>query len=223
MMKELTKIKDLPPEKRPREKLIAKGPAGLALAELLAIVLGAGTRREEVMTMASRLLSEYGERAIVNQTDPQVIALSLNLPLVKSCQLAACFELGRRLFRSKSEGLPALRSAKEAYIYLADMRRLSKEQLRALYLNNRYQLIHDEIISLGNSAATIIEPREIFKPAIQYGAAAVILAHNHPSGIAAAGRADRALTKKLVAAGETLNIKVVDHLIIAGNKYFSLL
>ena len=217
------KIKDLPPEKRPREKLIAKGPGSLALAELLAIVLGAGTRREEIMTMASRLLGEYGERAIINQTDPQVIALSLNLPLVKSCQLAACFELGRRLYKKKGEGLLTLRSAREVHNYLADMRRLAREQLRALYLNNRYQLIHDEIISVGNSAATIIDPKEIFKPAIQYGAAAVILAHNHPSGIIAAGDADRAITKKLISAGEILNIKVVDHLIVAGDKYFSLL
>lgn len=218
----VTKVMDLPDEERPREKLLKSGPRNLSITELLAIVLGTGTRREEVMTMASRLLREYGERTIISQTSPRLMAAELKLPIAKTCQIVACFELGRRLFQKKNEGLVSLRSAKNVYDYLTDMRNLSKEQFRALYLNNRYQLIHEETISVGSSIASIVDPKEVFRPAIQYSASAIVLVHNHPSGELKASAADRELTKKLAAAGDILNIKIIDHVIIAKNKFISI-
>ncbi len=217
------KVCDLPDEEKPREKLIAHGPRNLSIAELLAIVLGTGTKKEEVMTMASRLLREYGEKNIVNQTSPAVIADELKVPLTKSCQIVACFELGRRLFQKKSEGLNNLRSARQAFDYLTDMRNLNKEQFRGLYLNSRYQLIHDEVISVGSLNASIVHPREVFQPAIQYGATAIIVAHNHPSGDLKASAADREVTEKLKEAGKILGIEILDHIIITENKFISIL
>lgn len=217
------KVCDMPDEEKPREKLVAHGPRNLSIPELLAIVLGTGTKKEEVMTMASRLLREYGEKNIVNQTSPAVIASDLKLPLAKSCQIVACFELGRRLFQKKSEGLNNIRSARQAFDYLTDMRNLNKEQFRGLYLNSRYQLIHDEVISIGSLNASIVHPREVFQPAIQYGATAIIVAHNHPSGDLKASAADREVTEKLKEAGKILGIEILDHIIITENKFISIL
>ncbi len=217
------RVADLPDEERPREKMIANGPRNLSVAELLAIVLGTGTKREEVMTMASRLLREYGEKTIINQSNPSIIARELNLPLTKACQVVACFELGRRMYQKKSDGLTNIRSARQAFDYLTDMRNLNKEQFRGLYLNSRYQLIHDETISVGSINASIVHPREVFQPAIQYGASAIIIAHNHPSGEIKASAADREITEKLKAAGKILGIEVLDHIIIADNKFISIM
>lgn len=219
----IMKVSDLPDEEKPREKLIASGPKGLSITELLAIVLGTGTKREEVLTMATRLLREYGEKNIINQTSPAIIASELNVPIAKSCQIVACFELGRRFFQKKSGGMNNIRSARQAFDYLTDMRNLNKEQFRGLYLNSRYQLIHDETISIGSINASIVHPREVFQPAIQYGATAIIVAHNHPSGEIKASAEDREVTEKLKEAGKILGIDILDHIIIAGNKFISIL
>jgi len=193
----------------------------LSVAELLAIVLGTGTKREEVMTMASRLLREYGEKTIINQSNPSIIARELNLPLTKACQVVACFELGRRMYQKKSDGLTNIRSARQAFDYLTDMRNLNKEQFRGLYLNSRYQLIHDETISVGSINASIVHPREVFQPAIQYGASAIIIAHNHPSGNPKPSDKDLSITKKLKDAANLFDIALLDHLIITDNECYS--
>lgn len=221
--KYVLKVADMPASDRPREKLLGSGPKNLNLTELLAIIINSGTKKEEVMSMASRLLAEYGEKNITKQTDPQVLAKEMDLPLVKACQLVACFELGRRLWQKKSAGLTTIRSAKDVYDYLLDMRNLAKEQVRALYLNQHYQLIHDEVVSLGTAGASIFDAKEVFKPAIQYGASAVVLAHNHPSGKLGASDADKQITEQLRQAGEILGIEFIDHVIIGQNKYNSLM
>lgn len=100
---------------------------------------------------------------------------------------------------------------------------MKKEQLRGLYLNSRYQVIHEEVISVGSLTANIVHPREVFQPAIEYGAVAVVLAHNHPSGSLEATPADMEATDRLVEAGTMLGIDVLDHLVIAGNKFASII
>ena len=103
------------------------------------------------------------------------------------------------------------------------MHNLNKEQFRGLYLNSRYQLIHDEVISVGSLNASIVHPREVFQPAIQYGATAIIVAHNHPSGDLKASAADREVTDKLKEAGKILGIEILDYIIITENKFISVL
>jgi DNA repair protein RadC len=210
------KIRDLPPEKKPREKLAQHGPDALSVGELLAIVLGVGTRKEEVLAMSNRILKEYGGKAIVHEKNPEKLSRTLDIPLAKACQVVACFELGRRFFQYPGLGKPEyLRTAKQVFDYLHDMRALPKEHLRGLYLDNRFRLVHDEVISIGSLDANLVHPREVFRPALDHGAAAVILAHNHPSGSTEPSDADRIVTAQLVEAGKIMGVHVLDHIIIA--------
>jgi len=214
------RVKDLPDEARPREKMLKNGPASLNLAELVSILWGVGTRKEDVLAMARRTVQEYGERAILSEHDPRRLAEAAGIPLVKACQVIAGFELGRRFYATGRAGRPVqVRTAKQAYEYLKDMGNLGKEQLRGLYLNSRYQIVHDEVISVGSLTSNIVHPREVFQPAIERGAVAVIVAHNHPSGVLKATEADVEVTRQLIAAGDILGIDLLDHLIITGSHY----
>ncbi|MFA6994873.1 MAG: DNA repair protein RadC [Patescibacteria group bacterium] len=216
-------VKDLPDEEKPREKIIKNGVGSLSSAELLAVILGVGTKKEEVFSMSSRLLREYGEKGIAYQKNPALIEKDLKIPLAKACQIVACFELGRRFYQKKPGGSITIRTAAQAFNYLKDMGNLNKEQFRGLYLNTHYQLIHDEVISLGTLDATLVQPREVFSPALQYSAAALIIAHNHPSGVLKATKADVEITNKLIEASKILDIEILDHLIIGKNRFVSII
>lgn len=219
----ISRVKDLPEDEKPREKMLENGPGSLSSAELLAVILGVGTKKEEVFSMSSRVLREYGEKGIAYQKNPEIIEKDLKIPLAKACQIVACFELGRRFYQKKPGGSITIRTAKQAYEYLKDMGNLNKEQFRGLYLNTHYQLIHDEVISIGTLDAAIVQPREVFRPALEYSAAAIVIAHNHPSGVLKATRADAEITDKLIEAGKILDIEVLDHLIIGKNKFTSII
>jgi len=219
----ILRVRDLPVEDKPREKLLTLGPAELSHAELVAVLLGVGTRKEEVFSMSHRILREYGERAIVNEKDPQRLAESLEIPLAKACQIVASFELGRRFYQNKSGKPVFVRTTQQAFDHLRSMSNLQKEQLRGLYLNSRYQVIHEEVISIGSLTANIVHPREVFQPALEYGAVAVIVAHNHPSGSLEPTTDDIQATHQLAAAGKVLGIDLLDHLIIASDTFRSLI
>jgi DNA repair protein RadC len=216
-------VKDLPEEERPREKLLSLGPKSLNLAELMAILLGTGTKREEVLTMSQRIIKEYGEKAIINELDARRLANALDIPLVKSAQIVAAFELGRRFFSQKAGKPVFIRNSTQAYEHLKDMAHARKEQLRGLYLNSRHELIHDEVLSVGSLTANIVHPREVFQPAITHSAVAVIIAHNHPSGDPTPTPPDLAVTEQLRKAGETLGISLLDHIIITPESYESII
>jgi DNA repair protein RadC len=216
------KIKDMPSEDKPREKLSKYGPSALSVAELVAVVLATGTKKEDVMSMASRIIRDYGERTLSSQSDAALLARELNVPLVKALQIVACAELGRRFYDRREHGLEIIRTAKDVFNYLKDLRSLPKEHLRGLYVNTHHRLIHDEVISIGTINSNLIHPREVFKPAIEYGAAAVILAHNHPSGIITPSAADIEITRRVVEAGKIIGIPLVDHVIIGKNKFVSI-
>jgi len=221
--KYILRVKDMADDEKPREKMIKEGINALSATELLAVVLGVGTKKEEVFSMASRLLREYGEKAIIHEKNPKTIEKELKIPEAKACQIVACFELGRRFFQKKPGGSIAIRTAKQAYEYLRDMGPLPKEQFRGLYLNTHYQIVHDEVISIGTLDAAIVSPRDVFRPALEYSAAAIVIAHNHPSGSLKATRADVEITNKLIEAGKLLGIEILDHLIIADNKFASII
>lgn len=218
----ILKIKDMPSEDKPREKLAKYGPSTLSVPELVAVLLNTGTKKEEVMSMATRMIKEYGEKTLASQTDPEKLSTDLDIPLVKAMQVVACAELGRRFFLKRASGPQTIRSAKDLYEYLADMRTLPKEHLRGIYLNTHHKIIHDEVISIGTINANIVHPREVFKPAIEYGAAAVILAHNHPSGVTTPSEADIEMTKQIVSVGKIIGIPVIDHVIIGKSKFTSI-
>ena len=219
--KYVLKIRELPENEKPREKLLECGPEALSAPELLAVVLNVGTKKEEIMAMASRVVKEYGEKSVASQTCAKTMSDDLGIPLIKACQIVACFELGRRFFTDSRNGPVVIRTAKQAFEYLKDMRDLPKEQLRGIYLNSRHRVIHDEVISVGSLTANIVHPREVFRPALMYSAVAVIVAHNHPSGSIKPTKSDLEITEQLVAAGKILGVDLIDHIIIAGNKFAS--
>jgi DNA repair protein RadC len=217
------RVRDLPDEDRPREKMLSAGVQALSVAELVSILWGVGTRKEDVLAMAQRTLQEYGTKAIGHELQPARLAESADIPLTKACQLIAGFELGRRFYATQAGRPVQVRNARQAHSYLKPMGSYQKEQLRGLYLNSRYQVIHDEVISVGSLTANIVHPREVFKPAMERAAVAVIVAHNHPSGRLEPTRADIEITEQLITAGEILGIELLDHLVLAGTKFTSIL
>lgn len=216
-------IHDLPNHRKPRERLLSEGPGGLSTKELLAILLVNGTTKEGVLEMSERIMREYGERSLLKATDARALAADLDIPLGKAQQIVACGELGRRFFRRTRDGAPVIRTAQDVFDYVTDMRNLSKEHLRGLYLNAHFQLVHDEVISIGTVDANIVHPREVFRPALAASAAAVILVHNHPSGNIEPSEADLQVTRQLQEAGNLLNIDVVDHVIVTADTFTSIL
>lgn len=214
-------IRDLPVDQKPREKLVSQGPEALSMRELLAVLLITGTIKEDVLEMSNRLIRDYGEKSILAERNAGKLSKDMDIPIVKACQVVACGELGRRFYDRGETGFATIRNAKDVYEHLQDMRNLPKEHLRGLYLNSHNHIIRDEVISIGTVNANMIHPREVFRPAIECNAAAVVLAHNHPSGEAEASAEDVEVTRQLVDAGKIMGINVLDHVIISKNGFVS--
>ncbi|HWU24186.1 MAG TPA: DNA repair protein RadC [Candidatus Paceibacterota bacterium] len=220
--KYVLKVRDLPNEEKPRERLLAYGPSALSAQELMAVLLSTGTTKEEVMQMSTRVMREYGERSLLSSTDPKQLAEELDIPIGKAMQIVAAGELGRRYFQKKRNGATVLRTSQDVFDYTADMRTLAKEHLRGLYLDTHYQVIHDEVLSIGTIDANLIHPREVFRPAIAHAAAAVVLVHNHPSGIVTPSEADRVVTLQVAEAGRVLGIDLIDHVVVTETDFVSI-
>lgn len=216
-------LRDLPNDQKPREKLLREGVGILSLAELLAVVLNTGTKKEEILTMTRRIVKEYGEKSIVMEHNPKKLSVDLDIPLIRATQIIAAVELGRRLFERNPSGAKIIRTAKDVHAYTKNMWDLPKEHLRGIYLNSHYKIIHDEIISIGTIDANIVHPREVFRPALEYAAAAVILVHNHPSGNLLPSDADIVITKQLIEAGKLLGIEMIDHVIVSPKGFASIM
>jgi DNA repair protein RadC len=172
--------------------------------------------------MSSRIVKEYGEKSIISERDAMKLSENLNIPLVKACQIIACGEIGRRFYQKNVSGFTIIRTAQDVFEYLQDMRSLAKEHLRGLYLNSHNMVIHDEVISIGTINTSVIHPREVFRPAIEFNAVAVVLAHNHPSNVATPSPQDIEITQQLVKAGKVLGIHILDHVIITHDTYTSI-
>jgi len=215
-------VKELPEDERPREKLIKFGPGFLKDSELLAIILNTGVRGLSVLELTQTIFKLYGTKGLAKEKSVADLMTNTGLPQVKACQIIACMELGRRIFWEDKSRIPTIRTPEEVYKYLEEMKKLTKEQFRGLYLNTRNKLIHDEVISLGSLNLSVVHPREVFRPAIEYGAAAIILAHNHPSGEPEPSTEDIKVTKQILEVGKIMEIEVLDHLIIGNDSFVSL-
>lgn len=205
---------------KPREKLKNLGPEHLDDHELLAVVLGKGSVKENVFDLARRLFQGFDREEIINQKNLDILQSSLKTGFVQTCQLMAAIELGKRFFK-ESPFKRQIQSLKDIYEQVKNMQYLQKEYLRGLYLNTRYRVIHDEIITIGSLDSNIVHPREIFRPAIEYGAFAIILAHNHPSGDCTPSKSDQEINQKLQQIGNLLQIPILEHIIIGGNSFRS--
>lgn len=213
------KLRDMPDSEKPKEKLLENGVDTLSLQELISIILNTGSKKEDVVAMSQKIIREYGPSALTGTMSPQKMSEELDIPLGKACQIVACSEIGKRLYQKKDVGLTMIRTADDVYSFLKDMHHLPKEQLRGLYLDTHNRVIHQEIISIGTINSNIVHPREVFRPALEYNAAAVILAHNHPSGVSTPSLSDTQITKQVIEAGKIIGVHLLDHVIITKDGY----
>lgn len=216
-------IKELPEGERPRERLEHYGPLALSTAELLAIILRVGTRDENVLRLAQRLLSTYGGLAGLAQAPFSELVAVKGMGPAKTTQLKAAFELGRRLQVAAPQERIIVRSPAEvANLLMLEMGPLEQEHLRVVILNTRNQVLKVHTVYIGslNSAAARIG--ELFREAIRLNAAAIIVAHNHPSGDPTPSPEDVHFTRQIVEAGKLLGIEVLDHLVICQARWVSL-
>jgi DNA repair protein RadC len=216
------RISDIQPEDRPRERLIKYGPSGLSESELLSIILRIGTKGENVLNMSSRILSLYNIQQLsrVSLTGLQQIP---GIGSVKAAEIVALFELARRLESFTEEEKPRISSPEAVYRFIyPKLREQKKESFIALYLDTKNQLIREEIISIGSLNANIVHPREVFKTAIAESAAAIIVAHNHPSGDPAPSQNDIDITRKLIETGRIVGIDLYDHIITGNGRFLSM-
>ena len=216
-------IQGLPGAERPRERLYWNGPEALADAELLALQLGSGTRGRSAADLAREMLATYGSLAGVAAREAVELARVPGVGPAKAARLAAAFELGRRL-RARTPGVRVVLSA-PADVYAAFgplMEDLPREVFRVALLDAQNGLLRDRVISQGTLSASLVHPREVFKPAILESAASVILLHNHPSGDPTPSREDVRLTRQLVECARLLELRVHDHVVIGRGRYVSL-
>jgi len=214
----MAKIKDLPKVDRPREKLERYGPEKLSNSELLAILLGTGSKGINVVELSKRILSKFSADGL-SKANVKELKNTFGLGSAKACEIVACFELGRRLLQNKQSAL--LLSPKDVWEELKDIRDNKKEHFVIFFLDARNQEIKREIISIGSLNANLVHPREVFEPAVRYLAAQIIVAHNHPSGDPEASEEDLTITKKLIEAGKILGIEVIDHIIVVKDRFLS--
>ena len=217
-------IKELPSEERPREKLIQYGADTLSNTELLAILIGSGTKEVSAIMLANRILALEEEGiAYLTHCLPEELSEIPGMGMAKSCQIIAAIELGKRIATKPKEKRINIKSPDEvASLFLEDMRYLKKEYFKVLLLNTKNEIIMIENISIGSLNSSVVHPREVFSTAVRKSACSVIAVHNHPSGNPEPSQTDIDVTRRLAEAGELLGIKVLDHLIIGDGTYVSL-
>ena len=221
-------IRDWHEGDRPREKLLTRGAAALSDAELIALIFGSGTvtRRGPISTLGlgQALLRAYGSLHRLSQRDLRELTRVTGIGPAKAVQLVAAFEIGRRVEagRAGSAHVQVTGPQDVAAAYGPLMRDLKQEVFKVVLLNTANIIVGDYDLSAGGLAASIVEPRAVFRKALLENAAGVICLHNHPSGNPEPSREDVRVTKQLVEAGKLMGIPVHDHLIIAGGTYTSL-
>jgi DNA repair protein RadC len=218
-------IKLWPERERPREKLFRNGEHSLTDTELIAILLSSGTKGQSAVDLARKIIVEFGGFNNMSHTDIRSWRVFKGLGPAKIARLKSALEIGRRFGEEKiKDSRPQIKSSKEAAaIFLPRMRALKKEIFKALLLNSQNRIIEVIEIEEGtvNQAYPII--REIFQKALQYFAASLVCLHNHPAGDSRPSAEDKRFTQELVNAGNVLQIKILDHIIIGRKRYFSFL
>ncbi|MFM7682881.1 MAG: DNA repair protein RadC [Bacteroidota bacterium] len=216
-------IKNWAEDDKPREKLMLKGKTALSDAELVAILIGSGSRNESAVSLSKRILSsvENNLNSLGKLSLKQLMAFK-GIGEAKAITIAAALELGRRRRAEGALELQKVTSSKSVFeIMQPIIGELPHEEFWVLYLNNSNKVIHKSQLSKGGITGTVVDVRLIFKTALEQGAISIILTHNHPSGKLLASEADKDITKKLKIAGEQLDIKILDHIIITETGYFS--
>ena len=222
-MSPASQIREWPTEDRPRERLYHKGAESLADAELLAIQLGTGVPGLSSMDVAREMLARFGSLSELASRSVAELAGLQGVGRVKAVRLAAAFELTRRLRSRNGTSRVVLSTPEQVFArYGPLMEDLRKEVFRVALLDSQNGLLRDVVVSEGTLSASLVHPREVFKPAILESAASVILLHNHPSGDPTPSREDLRLTRQLVECSRLLDLRIHDHVIIGRERFVSL-
>jgi len=219
----MASIKYWAEDDRPREKLLLKGKNALSDAELIAILIGSGSRNESAVALSKRILASIDNN--LNKLGKLTVNDLLKFKGIgeaKAVSIITALELGRRRRLEEALELPKITSSKAVFNLMQPLiGELPYEEFWVIYLNNSNKVLLKEQLSKGGLTGTLVDVRLVFKKAVELYATAIILCHNHPSGKLQASNADKLITTKLKLAGETLDIKVLDHIIITENAYFS--
>ena len=216
-------IKDMREEERPRERLAKLGPQALTLAELLAILLRVGVVGESAVQVGQRLLKNFGGISGIHRASIDELSSQKGIKLAKAAQIKAAIELGRRLIIESPEERPAIHSpAEAAEMVQYEMSALEQEELRVLLLDTRNRVQHIETVYRGSVNSSQVRVAEIFKTAIRRNATNIIVIHNHPSGDPTPSPDDIAITRAILQAGELLDVKLLDHIIVGSGRFVSL-
>lgn len=217
-------IKEWPEDERPRERLLKHGLDSMSEAQLIAIILRTGGGGKSAIDLAMELLCRFSSLKKMEQASLTELCKSKGLGRAKTAQLKAAFELGKRMFMESAVKGPAFSTGKDVFSYFyPKFQNLKKEVFYCVALDVKNRLINEFRVSEGSLTSSNVHPREAFKNAIKESAASVIFVHNHPSGDTNPSRDDISITEKLVSAGETVGIKVLDHVIIGEGEYTSML
>ncbi|HHW91669.1 MAG TPA: DNA repair protein RadC [Firmicutes bacterium] len=222
-------IKDLPLESRPRERLVKLGAQALSTSELIALLLGTGSRTETALQLAQRLLAGNcrgwhgsGLRALQDASVEELSKIH-GVGVAKAARIKAALELGRRLVAETRDSRPVIKSPQAAAaLVMEEMRYLDREHFRVLLLSTKNHVIAIETDFVGSLNSSLVHPRELFRTCIRRSAAAIILIHNHPSGDPTPSQEDIQLTHRLCEGGALLGIDILDHLIIGDGIYVSM-
>lgn len=216
-------VKEIPITERPRERLIKYGPSSLANHELLAIILRTGTKNISAIDLAKNILNIYQDLDKLNEATIEELSNIRGIGITKSIELLAAIEIGKRI-SVPNKLKTSITSPIDSYKYLKNrMQHLNQENLIALFLNTKSEIIAEKTITVGTLNHTLFHPRDILKWALKFSAAAIIIAHNHPSGDPVPSKNDLEVTNNLIKAAKTVDLIIVDHIIIGKNCYYSML
>ena len=216
-------MKDLLPDDRPREKLRQHGAAALGDNELVALVIGSGSRRGNALSVANTLLAAHGGLHGLTRCTPDDFVRIAGIGRARAAQIVAALELGRRTLAHAPSARLMIRGPEDAAAYL--MPRFGSrgvEQFGIMLLDARHRVMRTAVLAVGTLNSSIVQPRDVFREAAIGGATAIVIFHNHPSGDPTPSPDDVALTRRLVAAGTLIGIDVVDHLILGDARYWSI-
>lgn len=216
-------IQDLPASERPRERLLQHGPEAMSTMELLAILLGSGTKQLPVLNLAQEILIHFGSLSRLSEATVPELCQIKGIGLAKALQLKAAFSLGLRGSNQKVSAKYQITHPIHAYHFIKEeVEREQRELFYTILQDVKGYVLSHHLISMGTISNVLVDPREVFHVAIRHRAASIILIHNHPSGDPTPSAQDYALTKQLAEAGKVMGIPVNDHLIIGQSSYVSL-
>ncbi|WP_438940298.1 RadC family protein [Facklamia lactis] len=219
----VSQFQTIPREELPRERLLQYGEKSLSNQELLAILFRTGSRHESVLELARRFLQKFDHLNAIKRASIEEYQSIQGIGPTKAIELKAAIELGTRISSSTIPRYGQLSSTQQAGAwFVQEMSDLQQEHLMVLFLTSKNEVIRKQTIFMGSVNTSVAHPREIFKEAVKYPTARMLIAHNHPSGNYEPSPADWAFTRRMIACGEMMGIELLDHLIIGENAYYSL-